>query len=98
MDRNPICTYLLPFRRSEFRANETKPLAQYFRVLDSCGCEILIVDGSPEAVFAQNDAAWAGLCRHERVDRRFGYRNDKANGIHTGIERAGSEKIILADD
>lgn len=41
---------------------------------------------------------WSSLCRHEPVDRRFGYLNDKVNGVHTGVERASYEKVILADD
>lgn len=57
-----------------------------------------MVDGSPPEVFAQHSAIWANSCRHEAVDRRFGYMNDKVNGIHTGVERASCEKIILADD
>ena len=36
--------------------------------------------------------------RHEQVDRRFGFMNDKVNGIHTGVEFASCEKIVLADD
>lgn len=94
----PLCTYLLPIRRAEFSATEARELADYFRTLSASGCEVLVVDGSPTEVFAQNDAAWDALCRHEVVDRRFGYRNDKVNGIHTGIELARCERIVLADD
>jgi glycosyl transferase family 21 len=98
MDRNPICTYLLPLRRSRFSPYEANRLAEYFQILNSCGCEILVVDGSPANVFAQNAVAWNHLCRHERVDRRFGYLNDKVNGIHTGMQCASCDQIILADD
>ena len=41
---------------------------------------------------------WRGACDHRAVDRRFGYLNDKVNGIHTGVEIASCEKILLADD
>ena len=94
----PLCTYLLPIRRAAFSASEAAELAHYFRLLAAIGCEVLVVDGSPAQVFAQNDAAWADSCRHEEVNRRFGYRNDKVNGIQTGVERARCEKIVLADD
>jgi hypothetical protein len=94
----PFCTYLLPIRRATFSSSEAAELSHYFRFLTAAGCEVVVVDGSSAPVFSQNRDAWGGFCRHERVDRRFDYRNDKVNGIHTGLERARCEKIILADD
>lgn len=73
-------------------------MARYLQRLRELGCEVLVIDGSPEEVFAQHAGSWSAHCRHEPVDRRFGYLNDKVNGIHTGVERASREKIILADD
>ncbi len=92
------CTYLLPLRRFIYGAKEAAALADYFELLLSLGCDILVVDGSVDNIFAQHHNAWSALCRHVRVDRRFGYLNDKTNGIHTGIEQALHEKIVLADD
>jgi hypothetical protein len=92
------CTYLLPIRRSSFSATETAELAEYFRILHNAGCDLLVIDGSPASVFQQHQDAWHSLCRHEKVDRSFGYLNDKVNGIHTGVDLAAVEKIILADD
>ncbi|MEP6936730.1 MAG: glycosyltransferase [Chthoniobacterales bacterium] len=92
------CTYLLPIRRSNFSADESFELARYFQLLGRADCEVLIVDGSPPEIFEQHRGIWSALARHEKVDRRFGYLNDKVNGIHTGVELAGHEKIILADD
>jgi hypothetical protein len=92
------CTYLLPIRRTAFPAVEAAELADYFRTLNDAGCDILVVDGSPANVFEQHDEAWRSICRHEPVDRSFGYLNDKVNGIHTGVNLAATEKIILADD
>jgi hypothetical protein len=92
------CTYLLPIRRSNFSATEAKELADYFGTLNRAGCDVLVVDGSPPAVFAQQDGIWGSVCAHEPVDRSFGYLNDKVNGIHTGVRLATTDKIILADD
>ncbi|CAN5136433.1 hypothetical protein BH20VER2_BH20VER2_09310 [soil metagenome] len=92
------CTYLLPIRRSAFSADEATDFATYFERLRAAGCEVIVVNGSPEEVFTRSELAWSSLCRHQRVDRRFGYLNDKVNGIHTGVELASCEKIILADD
>jgi hypothetical protein len=92
------CTYLLPIRRTNFSAAEATELADYFHALDAAGCDVLVIDGSPAPVFEQHAGGWRSLCRHERVDRSFGYLNDKVNGIHTGVRLAATEKIILADD
>jgi hypothetical protein len=92
------CTYLLPIRRSNFSATEAAEFAAYFRTLNDADCDVLVIDGSPPSVFQQNQDAWCSLCRHEKVDRSFGYLNDKVNGIHTGVNLAAAEKIILADD
>jgi hypothetical protein len=70
----------------------------YFRTLIDAGCEVLVIDGSPPLVFEQHGEKWRSLVRHEPVDRSFGYLNDKVNGIHTGVNLATTEKIILADD
>ena len=92
------CTYLLPIRRKSFSAAEASDLAKYFRMLGDAGCDVLVVDGSPTSVFEQHHEVWHSLSRHEEVDRSFGYLNDKVNGIHTGVNLASTEKIILADD
>ncbi len=57
-----------------------------------------MVDGSPAGVFQRHAEIFAPVGHHLAVDRRFGYLNDKVNGIHTAIERTTTEKIILADD
>jgi hypothetical protein len=91
-------TYLLPIRRSAFSPGEAAELGDYFRALCEAGCDVLVVDGSPPAVFQKHGESWGALIRHEPVNRSFGYLNDKVNGIHTGVELAATEKIILADD
>jgi len=91
------CTYLLPIRRSIFREIEAAELRNYFSILAG-NCELIVIDGSPSEIFKKHHRVWSGVCRHEVVDSRFTYLNDKVNGIHTGIRLATNEKIILADD
>jgi hypothetical protein len=98
MSTQVTCTYLLPIRCGAFNRVEAARLRHYFEQLARVGCEVLVVDGSPAQVYGQNRQAWRDSCRHEPVDRRFRYLNDKVNGIHTGIALASSAKIILADD
>jgi hypothetical protein len=93
-----ICTYLLPIRREKFFEDEASELANYFRRLSEAGCEVVVIDGSRRPVFDQHAAYWEGIARHEPVDQRFKFLNDKVNGIHTGVRLAAAENIILADD
>jgi hypothetical protein len=92
------CTYILPIRRVRAQRREIDELAQYFRKLAQEGCEVLVVDGSSADIFAAHDRAWGELCRHVSVDRKYTYLNGKVNGVHTGVDLAGCESIILADD
>jgi hypothetical protein len=59
---------------------------------------VLIVDGSPDAVYAAHHDAWHPLGRHIAVDPQYRYLNGKVNGVHTGVAAASCERIILADD
>lgn len=92
------CTYLLPIRRVRADAGEAAEFARYFEQLASAGCEVLVVDGSPEEVFDAHGEAWRGACRHVGVNPKYAYLNGKVNGVHTGVDLARSERIILADD
>src|ERR1700736_1475486 len=92
------CTYLLPIRRSICNGAEAEALRSYLASMKPPVAEIVVVDGSPPDVFAAHDDIWSGVCRHEPVNRRFGFLNDKVNGIQTGVRLASNEKIILADD
>ena len=95
----PICcTYILPIRRVRAQLQEAHDLAQYFRDLAREGCEVLVVDGSSPEIFAQHDHAWGKLCRHVTIDRKYTYLNGKVNGVHSGVDLASCENIILADD
>jgi hypothetical protein len=92
------CTYILPIRRMRARSAEADELAEYFGELAREGCEVVVVDGSSPEIFAQHNRAWRKLCRHVTVDRKYTYLNGKVNGVHTGIDLASCENIILADD
>ena len=92
------CSYLLPIRRTVFSREEAEKFATYFQLLTAASCEVIVIDGSPPAVFDAYGLIWGSNWRHRQVNRRFTYLNDKVNAIHTGIALAANEKIILADD
>jgi hypothetical protein len=92
------CTVIVPIRRVRFQPQEARTLGNYFKSLSMIGCEVLVVDGSPSEVFAEHDQLWEAYTRHFKPDPKFTFLNGKVNGIHTGVELASSEYIIVADD
>ncbi len=95
--RTALCTVIVPIRRVQFQLAEAKKFAAYFKSLLIAGCEVLVVDGSPADVFDQHKELW-GFTRHVVPDPKFKYLNGKVNGVHTGVELASSEYVIVADD
>ena len=92
------CSYLLPILRAREHSDEIEDFAEYFLYLAGEGCEVIVVDGSIPEVFAAHDRAWGQICRHVAVDPKYTYLNGKVNGVHTGVDLASCENIILADD
>lgn len=92
-----ICTYLCPIRTCEVNPEVIEEFREYWEFLNSCGCEVLVVDGSPPVVYKAHDNAWTS-CRHVKVDESHKYLNGKVNGILTAVPLAAHEKIILGDD
>ncbi|MGI8838706.1 MAG: glycosyltransferase [Pyrinomonadaceae bacterium] len=92
------CSFIVPIRRVRFDPLEVKRLADYFKSLRLAGCEVLIVDGSPKPIFEQHGKSWRGFSRHIAPDPKYTYLNGKVNGVHTGVDLASCERIILADD
>ena len=92
------CTYLLPVRRRAFGFGEAEALRSYFNRIRTATAEIIVIDGSPPQVFKRHHQVWSAVCRHEPVNRSFGFLNDKVNGIQTGVRLATTNKIVLADD
>jgi len=92
------CTFIVPIRRVKLNPLEVTQLGDYFKLLGLAGCEVLIVDGSPKPVFEAHQRSWQGFSRHVAPDPKYTYLNGKVNGVHTGVDLATCERIILADD
>jgi hypothetical protein len=60
--------------------------------------EIVVVDGSPPAVFEHHAAQWAGLVIHVPPDVIPTALNGKVRGVLTGLRVASHERLVLADD
>jgi hypothetical protein len=89
-------TYVLPIRRTEIGADDE--LAAYLESLARL-LPVIVVDGSPAAVFASHAARWPGTIVHVPIDedRRVDL-NGKVAGVVTGLRRVRTPKAIVADD
>jgi hypothetical protein len=86
--------YVLPLR---WTSDAGLPeLTGYLRWLAG-QASVIVVDGSPPALFERHAVAWAGLCRHVPPQPRPG-RNGKVAGVLTGLALAGGDLVVLADD
>ena len=93
------CTFIIPIRRVEFSRVEADGFARYFQTLRDIGAEILVVDGSSSHVFHQHSQLWSAVVsKHVTPDPKYNYLNGKVNGVHTGVDLASCERIIVADD
>ena len=88
---------MLPLRWNEFDAAAVDELTDYLRDLHK-HAEILVVDGSPPAVYEAHARAWGHLVRHLPPDPAYAFANGKVNGVHTGVVAATHEHVVLADD
>jgi hypothetical protein len=88
-------SYVLPVRWE--RDEGFDELTAYLGWL-SARAEVIVVDGSSDAVFAAHRERWSSFCRHVRPDPRFGFANGKVTGVHTGMALATNERVVIADD
>jgi hypothetical protein len=87
--------YVLPLRW--VADSGLQELTAYLRRLSRI-VQIIVVDGSPTALFDRHAALWADLVLHVRPDGDLSFANGKVNGVITGIRRTRAEHVIIADD
>jgi len=103
MPRHDVCnrgfvvpsSYVLPFRSS---SNPSREFIEYVNRLAEV-LEVVLVDGSPDAVFDAVDRDCGAMVWHLRPHAKFDrLRNGKVRGVLTGLLMASHELVILADD
>jgi hypothetical protein len=60
--------------------------------------EVVVVDGSPESLFAEHARRWRPAVRHLRPHADLRFVSGKVNGVVTGVREASRERLIVADD
>jgi len=94
VDRPPQVTYLMPIVASSPPSPE---LTDYLRSIAD-RVQLIVVDGSPERVFAAAHAQWAPWARHVRPQPRHACAMGKVQGVLTGLDLAQTDVVIIADD
>jgi hypothetical protein len=87
-------TYLLPIRMS---APPPAELTEYLRSLSQL-CPIVVVDASPEDVFAAAHEQWHSYLAHLHVDPNIHCANGKVRGVRTGLRHVRTPVVVIADD
>ncbi len=91
-------TYLLPLRRDRAAERRDGELLRYLRGMATCVDELLVVDGSPQSVFAEHAALLAGLATHVAPAAEDRCLNGKAWAVLTGLRAARNDAVVIADD
>lgn len=93
------CSFIVPIRRVAFDPVEAELFVNYFKMLRAAGCEVLVIDGSPAPVLEEHHELWSSVAStHVAPDPQYKYLNGKVNGVHTGVDLASCESVIIADD
>jgi CDGSH-type Zn-finger protein len=87
-------TYVLPIKRAD-EAGPDDELTDYLRWL-ARRARVVVVDGSPDRVFATHAEQWAGLVEHVRVSSQTP--NGKVAGVCDGVAAAATTGVVVADD
>lgn len=89
-------SYLLPIRRNAVPDDDG--LTSYLRVLAGLVEEVMVVDGSPPAVYAHHHDLWRDYCTHIPPDDTLRSLNGKAWGVNTGLLHVSHDRVVVADD
>ncbi|GAC1654304.1 MAG: hypothetical protein NVS4B3_18160 [Gemmatimonadaceae bacterium] len=88
-------SYIMPLRA--FSAQTGTDLARYLQWL-AARAEVIVVDGSDDAIFAAHGTAWGAHVVHVRPDPERVTPMGKVGGVLTGLRLASHERVVIADD
>lgn len=88
-------SYVLPLRWHQ--PGPVEELTAYLRQLAG-HVELVVVDGSPEELFAEHHRVWHPFATHIAPDPDLRFLYGKVNGVLTGVRHASHEAVVLADD
>jgi hypothetical protein len=89
-------SYVLPLRWAA--PGPIEDLADYLRGLGAIVAEIIVVDGSPAAVFERHSVALEGVAHHLAPHPDLISPMGKVGGVITGVRESTQDLIVIADD
>jgi hypothetical protein len=93
-DAGASAVYILPLRAQSLHGLDE--LTGYLNSLH--GLQIIVVDGSRPAVFAEHARRWGERVWHLPPHPHISGRNGKVRGVLTGLAVSTHDKVIIADD
>jgi Glycosyl transferase family 21 len=88
------CTYLVPLRAT---TPPSRDLVAHLQTL-ARSYPVLVVDSSPDNVFAAAHAAFGPTVAHVRPDPQRAVRNGKVSNVMTGFDLVATDVVVIADD
>jgi hypothetical protein len=92
--REPV-SYVLPIRSAT--PNTSPELRAYIEWIGA-RAEVIVVDGSSDAIFAAHEREWGAGVRHVAPAPDLVSPMGKVGGVLTGLRLASHERVIIADD
>jgi hypothetical protein len=89
-------SYVLPIRWRDDAGLEE--LTRYLRWVAGRVDDVVVVDGSDPARFAEHARRWTPAVRHLRPHPDLRFASGKVNGVVTGLREAAHERVVIADD
>ncbi len=89
-------SYVLPLRWTS--AGPIEELGAYLRSLPEAVAEVIVVDGSPAALFDSHAAVFGDAIRHLPPNPELDFAMGKVSGVITGVRACSYEHVVLADD
>ena len=93
-NREPV-SYILPIKSS---APDTVPELRAYIDWIAARAEVIVVDGSENAIFAAHEREWGARIQHVEPAPNLVSPMGKVGGVLTGLQLASHECIIIADD
>jgi hypothetical protein len=91
-------SYVLPLRMTAERTGVADELTAYLQRIVSWCDDVIVVDGSPGAVFEANALRWRSLVRHVVPGPARASLSGKVWGVLTGVDLARYNRVVIADD
>ncbi|MBA2682993.1 MAG: glycosyltransferase family 2 protein, partial [Gemmatimonadaceae bacterium] len=88
-------SYILPIKSSS--PDTSAELRTYIEWIGA-RAEVIVVDGSSEAIFAAHEREWGAFVRHVAPAPDLISPMGKVGGVLTGLRLASHEAVIIADD